>query len=140
MNKNDLKEIIDKIESSNSTETAFMAIHQYGGGPDESFAKANKEGLELFALQFLKASRDIEEVIENPNQDVIILDYEGDWIEGEIFIHHIEPINKDRKLIIEENYKETFLDKLIPFGCFLIIGLIVFSIIVGLATIAKWIF
>lgn len=141
MKKEELNKIIESLESSNSIDDAYLALYQYGGGPDESFAKANKEGLELLAVQLLKASRDFEEIVADDEKNVIPLDYEEDWIDGDIFIQYVEPVDKKGKQIREEeSHKETFFDRLVPFGCIGGIILIVISAIIGLISIFKWIF
>lgn len=57
MDKTELQKIIDTLEKNQSTEDAYFGIFQYGGAPDESYIKANKEGLELFSLELLKAAK-----------------------------------------------------------------------------------
>lgn len=141
MKKEELNKIIESLESSCSMDDAYIAMYQYGGGPDESFAKANKEGLELLAVQFLKASRDFDEIVNDDEKNVIPLDYEEDWIDGDIFIQYVEPVDKTGKQIKEEKPQdETFFDRLVPFGCIGGIILIVISAIIGLISIVKWIF
>lgn len=117
-----------------------MALYQYGGGPDESFAKANKQGLELFAAQLLRASLESENIEVDEKKNIIPLDYEEEWIEGDIFIQYVEPTDKKASEAKEELYKENFVDKLIPFGCAGVLIFIVVSAIVGVISIFKWIF
>lgn len=141
LTKEKLNKIIESLESSNLIDDAYLAIYQHGGGPDESFAKANKEGLELFAVELLKASRDFDEIVNDNEKNVIPFDYKGNWIEGDIFIQYVEPVDKEGKLIREEEpYTETFFDRFIPFGCIGGIILMVIFAIVGLVSILKWIF
>lgn len=142
MKKEELNKIIESLESSNSVDDAHLAIYQYGGGPDESYAKANKEGLELLAVQLLKASRDFDEIVNDDEKNIILLDYEEDWLKGDVFIHYVEPVDKAGKPLKRKNeaYTEKFSDQLVPLGCFGIILIIVISTIVGLVSIFNWIF
>jgi hypothetical protein len=140
MKKEELDEIIYKLENSNSPFDAYLAIYQYGGGPDESFAKANKEGLELFAAQLLKASRDFDNVLSDKEKNVIPLSYNEEWIDGDIFIQYIEPTNKKRELAKEQLYKQPFVDRLVLVGCFAVIILLLISTVIGLISILKLIF
>ena len=64
MEKEELNKIIEKIENENSKEKAFFGIHNLEAG-DELFIRANKYGLELFANELLKASRNTDEIIGN---------------------------------------------------------------------------
>lgn len=52
MTKEDLQTIIDQFDEADLKQQGVFGISQYGGGSDESFIRANKQGLELFAVQF----------------------------------------------------------------------------------------
>lgn len=54
-----------------------------------------------------------------------------------LFIY-VEPIADKQKLQPKIEYKLTLADELIPYGCGLILILLVISTIVGLLTIAEW--
>lgn len=142
MKKEELNKIIETLESSHSMDDAYVAIYQYGDDPDESYAKANKEGLALLAIQLLKGSRDFDEIVANDEESVIPIDYNEEWIDGDVFIKYVKPVDKKGKLIREEeaSHEGTFLDKLLPFGCIGVIILIVISTIIGLISIFNWIF
>src|SRR5690606_3290806 len=120
----------------------IFSILQYGGGSDESFIKANKEGLEMFALELLKSSRDAENVIADKKKNIIPLNYDESWIDefGDTFIQYIEPIKEKQEFKSKKDYKQTILDKLVPLGCITAIIVIIISTIVGLITITDWIF
>ena len=75
MEKEELNKIIKKIENENPKEKAFFGIHSTENG-DEVYIKANKSGLELFAVELLKASRKSNEIIENSEKNVIPLNLE----------------------------------------------------------------
>ena len=139
MSKDELQKIIDQLESGNSKDEAYFAIFQYGGGPDESFVKANKQGLELFAAEILKASRDADEIVGDKEKNIIPLDYEEEWIEGDTFVQYIEPTLEKRKKAKHEPRKETWKDKGIKFGCFAGLIIAIVSVIVGLITMVTWI-
>lgn len=140
LDREELNRIIELLENTNSKEDAYLALHQYGGGTDESFAKANKEGLELFAAQLLKASLESENIINDEKKNIIPLDYDEEWIDGDIFIQYIEPTNKKGHEAKEGLYKETIFDKLIPIGCIGGLVVIIVSAVVGIISIFKWIF
>lgn len=66
MEKDELQQIIDRLEATHSKDDAYFGIFEYGGDPDESFIKANKQGLGLFAAELLKAaSRDAEGIADD---------------------------------------------------------------------------
>ena len=53
LTKEELQKIIDQFDEDELKRQGIFGISQYGGGSDESFIRANKKGLELFALQLL---------------------------------------------------------------------------------------
>ena len=143
MNKEELQNIIDKLESENPKEKAYFGIFEYGGGPDESFIKANKQGLELFALEILKAARDTEELLnDDKGESVFPLGFDEDWIDDDCstYIQYIEPTNEIRTITKREPYVETWTDKTMKFGCISTILIAIVSAIVGIVTIVKWFF
>lgn len=140
MEESELDKIIESLESSNSKKEAYMSLSQYGGGMDECFAKANKQGLELFASQLLKASKDFKHVVEDPEKRVIPMNYEEEWLENsDVFIQYIEPVNRLGAVPENDTYKESLIDKIIPIGCLTLFILLVISSIIGLITIGSWI-
>jgi hypothetical protein len=142
LTKEELQKIIDQFDEDELKRHGIFGISQYGGGSDESFVRANKEGLELFALELLKSAREIENVLSDPEKNIIPFDYDEDWLDenSDTFIHYIEPIADKQKLKPKSEYKSTFVDKLMPFGCVLIAIVLVISVAVGLVTVFNWIF
>ncbi len=143
LTKEELQKIIDQFDELELKRQGIFGISQYGGGPDESFIRANKEGLELFALQLLKAAKDLEETIANPEKNVIInFGYDEEWIDenGDTFIHYIEPIADKQKITPKPEHKSTFVDKLMPYGCGLLAIILVISFVVGVVAVFKWLF
>ncbi len=142
LTKEELEKIIDQFDEDELKRQGIFGISQYGGGSDESFIRANKEGLELFALELLKSAREIENVLSDPEKNIIPFDYDEDWVDenSDTFIQYIEPIADKQKLKPKSEYKSTFVDKLMPFGCGLIAIILVISVVVGLVTVFNWIF
>lgn len=141
MTKEELQKIIDQFDEEELKKHGIFSIRQYGGGSDESYIKANKEGLELFALELLKSSRDAESVILNPEKNIIPLNYEESWMDefGDTCIQYIEPIKRKQELK-SKKHQQTFFDRLIPAGCIITIILIGIAAIIGLVTISNWLF
>ena len=137
MKNEELNKIIEQLESGASKEKATFGIY-YLEGEDEMHIKANKDGFELFASEMLKASRDSEYIIENSEKKYIDFGYKEKWIEGEL-IAYIKPVSEIRNEIKEEkSYRETFTDLAFKYGCLIIIGVIILSIIIGIYTIINW--
>lgn len=140
LTKEELQKIIDQFDEGALKRQGIFGISQYGGGSDESFIRANIEGLELFALELLKAARDTEATLADTEKKIISFDYDEDWIDenSDTFIQYVEPIAD--KQISKTEHKTTFADRLMPYGCGLVAIILVVSVIVGLVTLFKWLF
>ena len=142
MTNDPIDALINDLNPQDLESKAFFGIHQYGGGADESYIQANKEGLLLFAFQLISAAKQTGHVLLSPTKNVIPLDYEAEWIDQDsnTFIQYIEPIAQRPIGESIKPKKETFLDKLIPAGCIVAAIILVAATLVGLWTLAKWIF
>ncbi len=141
MKPEELQNIIDKFDENDLKQKSVFGIFQYGGGSEESFIKANKEGLELFALQLLKASNEVDLILADKEKNNILLDYTENWIhqDSQTFLQYIEPTTEKQINYPNEENKTTFADKIMPYGCGLILIILAISTFVGLGTIIKWI-
>jgi hypothetical protein len=142
LTKEELQKIIDQFDEEELKRQGVFGISQYGGGSDESFIRANKEGLELFALELLKSARDAEAILSETEKKIIPLDYEENWIDenSDTLIQYVEPIADKQKLRPKSEITSTFTDKLIPYGCGLVAIILVVAVIIGLVTLFKWLF
>lgn len=142
LTKEDLQKIIDQFDEEELKRQGIFGISRYGGGGDESFIRANKEGLELFALELLRSARDAEEIISDTQKTIIPLDCEGSWIDenSDTVIQYVKPVTDKQKLVPESEHGSTFKDKLVAYGCGLVAIILVIAVIVGLVTVFKWLF
>lgn len=140
MNKDKLQIIINELEETNSTQDAYFGIFQNGGGPEESYVHANRQGLELFAAEILKASRDFNEDAKEEEKSTIPLDFESEWIYGLVCIQYVQPYLGSRKKNTPHPERNTLKEKMVGIGCGAILLLIISAVIVGIITIANWLF
>ena len=142
MIQNELQRIIDQLESEISKDKATFGIFQYGGGSDESCIQADKEGLKLFALELLKASNKTDEILSDNEKNIIPITFQENWIDekSDTVIQYVKPVEQRQIGKDDKKYKESILDKLLPYGCYAGLIIIVISIIVGLWTLIKWVF
>ena len=56
-----IENIVSELDKNNEKDEAFFGFYQYGGDKDESCIRANKQGLELFSAELLKARLEIEQ-------------------------------------------------------------------------------
>ena len=106
----------------------YIVIEEYGGGPDESYLKGTKNALRLFALDVLRKTCGLNSesgiLGEFDCGSKIRIDYIS-VLEGKVI-----PKQKENRL------KNRVTDVLV--GSTLL--LLLFSTIIGLITIFKWIF
>lgn len=142
MTKEDLQKIIDQFNKEELKQDGIFGISQYGGGSNESFIRANKEGLELFALELLKSARDIEATLSDKEKCLMPFVYDENWVDenSETFIHYIEPLADKQTLKQKVDHKLRFADRLGLFGCLIFALVLVGSILVGFFTILGWFF
>jgi hypothetical protein len=133
--------LIEQLRLYIREDDATFGIYQYGGGTDECYIKANKEGLRLYALELLIAAQKAEEVFEDPKQNIIPISYLENWIDqdSQVFLQYIDPVRKRSESPFTEA-KSTIKDNLTTGGCLLFLIFILLAVIVGAASIFKWIF
>ncbi len=141
MHAEDYDKLIEQLKLNISTDEATFGIFQYGGGTDECYIKANKDGLRLYALELLIAAQKAEEVFEDPKKNIIPISYQENWMdeESDVLLQYIDPVHKKAGAPVVEQ-KSSLSDNMISGGCFLLFVFIVLSVLVGAVSIIKWIF
>jgi len=140
MTEEQLEAIIEQFDEDALIREGMFSILRYGRGADESFIRANKEGLALFALVLLKSGIRAKDSGVDKEQYHIPFDYAGNWIDedSDTVIQHIELVADKQKTRFPKEYKPAFRDKIVPYGCVLILIVLLSSTIVGLITIIQW--
>ncbi|WP_333661902.1 hypothetical protein [Chishuiella changwenlii] len=138
--KKELQNRIDQFDEDQLKENGVFGIFTYGGDTTENYIRANKEGLELYALRLLKTARDLEDTLPDNNENDIWFDKEN-WIDenSEVFINYVEQI-VDKQKDIEGQQNTKFSDNLALYGCIFILMFLLFSILVGVITMFGWFF
>jgi len=142
LNKTELETIIEQLESSNSKDDAYFGLFDDGSDSGEGFIKANKEGLSLFAATLLKAARDVSDNKEVKEKTIYPLTSEKEWIDENslILINYIEPSNEPREKAEFKPYIQSKRDKALQTIIGLIVIFLITAMIIGIITIAKWLF
>ncbi|MEA5137968.1 hypothetical protein [Arcicella rigui] len=142
MTDEELQNIINSFDETTLKEQAIWGIFQYGGGSDESFIKANKEGLTLFALELLKASLESKKIKENPNEKFIHIDCDENWNlkDAETYLQYIEIIDEKQhsNTFIEANY--SMFDNVMMYLLMIIGFILLVALWMGFETIFKMLF
>jgi len=141
LTKEELQKIIETLDQRTSKENASFGIFHVHGSM-ESLIQANKEGLQLFAIELLKAANETDDILKDPEKNIIPISSEEDWIndESQTIIQYVRPIENIQVAKDDIKRKEAFFEKLIPFGCLAGLLIIAVSLIVGFWTLVKWIF
>ena len=80
MTPEEVSEFAAKLAAATPAAEAYFGIFQHGGGPDESFIRANKQGLQLFAAELLRAADQVDETLAHETKTIIPLEFkEDDW-------------------------------------------------------------
>jgi len=140
MNDKEIGKLINELRSQKNYDEAYIGYFQYGGGPEESCIKANRQGLELHAAELLEAALETEKEFENGKIKTFGLD-EGISDEESDFLFDYVELKKESRNEIKpkSDYKETWKDKLFKyffFGILIGLGLL---IIIGIVTVISWI-
>ncbi len=135
-----LKTIISELESRNEKEKAYFGFYQYGGGIDESCMKANRQGLELFACELLKASLESQSQKENKPE---LTKLDTDWTDenGDFFFDFVELTNREKE---PDNQtfpvpNEGWDIKYVRLVGIVLVMVLICLIITGLMTALSWI-
>ena len=142
MKTQELTNIVHRLKSSTINDDAYFGFFEYGDGPDESFIKANKDGLIRFATELLEANlaASTEEYVSEEKE---FFSLENDWFSenSEFHFSYIELMQKSNAEIEPSiEYQETWKDQLIKFFLIGIFIFILISILVGAFTILSWMF
>jgi hypothetical protein len=139
LTEEEIKELIEQLKSDAGDE-AFFGVFKYGSRSEESFIKANKEGLKLFASQILEAINQVDHTISDETKNIIPIDYDWTDEDSDTCIQYIEPVvySTDKKKVIEE--PESLKDKAIKYGCFAGLIFLLVAALTGVVTILKWVF
>lgn len=142
MKQDDLQYIIEKLENQVSKENAIFGIFQHGGASDESYIQADKEGLKLFALELLKAADQTDDITHINTKNIIPITFRENWIDerSDTVIHYVEPSNKRSSTTEIKKHKERLVEKLLPYGCLVVLAITIVALFVGFWSMIKWIF
>ena len=106
-----------------------MQLNQYGGGPEEGQIIGNRNGYRRLGIEFLKAS--LHETDEGFTVDLKYLvspdsTIRFDWFE----LSNTMPSTKS---------EQTWSERMILIGCFIIFAIALFIFVVGLCTVFQWV-
>ncbi len=140
MNDKEIGKLINELRSQKNYDEAYIGYFQYGGGPDESCIKANRQGLELHAAELLEAALETEKEFEKGKIKTFGLDEGISDEESDFFFEYVELIKEVRNDIKPNSeYKETWKDKIFKYGCFGVLIGLGLLIIIGIMTVLSWI-
>lgn len=139
MTDGEIGKLINELRSKKNYDEAYIGFFQYGGEPDESYIKANRQGLELHAAELLAAALETKIEFESGKEKTFGLD-KGIFDEESDFGFDYVELKKEKGNDIKPHseYKETWKDKAFKVGCIGIGILLVVLIIIGFITSITW--
>lgn len=140
MTQQELQPIIAQLQQQTNVSRASFGIYQYGGGTDESFIRANPEGLREMAITLLKAAAEMAEQASSMEKRIIPFPHDASWIDenGDTFIQYIEP--SGNKPVAPMDERESLKDSAFKYGCIAFVILLVVACIIGLVTLFDRVF
>lgn len=138
----ELEAIIAALEKQLLPGSARFSIRQYGGGPDESFIYADREGLKRFALELLKAAKSQSQPTSTQPGKLFSLDIEEEWLQqdGDTCVHYIEPAVKEEGQLVPVKKRFDFAGWFFPTGCLGLFIILVIATIIGIRQLVLWLF
>jgi hypothetical protein len=139
LNKHTLQYAIDILEAAKQENTPVRR-HYYNSENEKIVISANKEGLVLYAVSFLKAAQKDYNgflVDEDFEDEIIYADAPG-FSAMEVQLEEDPDGLAYKKSIVAE--KSWFRRVLLKMGWLLILVFIVLSLITGIITVFRWIF
>lgn len=130
------------MRAGTSEEDALFGIYNYGEGSDESYIKANKAGLELFAADILEAAAGSKAVIADPENSTIGLDSRQLWVDekSDTLIDYVEPLAGARQSSTDSKKEIRNQQTIFKIGCLAMFVIVAICLIIGLVTIVNGIF
>lgn len=139
MNKEELNRIIEELESANSEEEAYFNVEENHNYHNGRYVNANKAGLQLMAAQFLIASVEFDDFVNQEDRDEDTLWFSKTWSTGSAFINYIDPVLKEEDKKVFPEYNPGLFQKIFgSFILFTILLLIVGLFITGIVTVIGW--
>ena len=137
-----IENIVSELEKRNEKDEAFFGFYQYGGDKDESCIRANKQGLELFSAELLKARLEIEQR-DFENGEIEPFEIDISWTDSNADFY-FDSLELTKKIRTEKEsfpeYEENWKDKIYGYLIFGIILILVIMLIIGIITTLSWIF
>lgn len=135
MKSEDLHHLISGFNEDELKQIGTFGIYQYDEDSNLYFIQANKEGLQLFAIQLLKASHELDETSE----ELINFDCSENWMtyNGDVFINSIIPTSKIENEKIIEDDSIGLKMRLLTIGYTIIMSLFILFALIGLGVIIK---
>lgn len=142
MTNEELQSIIEQFDETKLKQQGIFGVYQFGGGPDESYIRANKEGLELFALELLKAATGKNVRLSNELKNIVDFCIDEEWIDEncDTLLYYVELTPDKQKPKPKINHQGTLGNRFAVFGCILTVIVLVIASIMGLGTILDWLF
>ncbi len=140
MNDRKIGKFIDELRNPKNYDEAYIGYFQYGGGTDEGYIKANRQGLELHAAELLEAALQTEidsnsKKLKTFGLDEGIIDKESDF-----FFDYVELVKESiNEISPTREYEESWKDKLIKFCFFGVVIVLGVLILIGISTVISWI-
>lgn len=141
MNQQNLESLIDQLQEGTDFKNATFGIY-FGLSPEESYIKANPQGLQSFAAELLKASKvSLEQALE-AEPAALAIESDAAWLQedSDVLIQYVQPLSEEGGASDLPSQSQSGREKVTIGLLIAALLLILASVVVGLITIGGWIF
>jgi hypothetical protein len=132
MLREDLEDLIQRLRPEQGT--PFFGIYDVRS---EAYIRANREGLQLFARELLRASLSLD---YNKDDTPIPLSRHLLPGDGELLLTHVRPYTGGELLLPEPDETPRFQQRMMAWGVRLGAVVVLLSALIGFYTLVRWLF
>jgi hypothetical protein len=136
MDQDKLKQLISDLDQTVPKENARVSLSRYVGDISESMIVGNEHGYLRLGIEFLKAAF-APPSTELVKKDPYAIDVELDYLLTEDSDIQFDWFQRREDIPVQEEASQSWLDKLIPWGCLGLILLILGLALIGLEAIVR---
>ena len=132
MDKVEMRDLVNSLDSAVPKENSHFAIYTYGGGTDESFTQGNNNGYLRYGIEFLKAGLlALDDKKDETDVDLGYLVNE----DSDFHCHYFKVSDEPRAA----EYKSDWKDDFVPTIIIICLVLILIMAVIGAGTVV-WFF
>jgi len=135
--RQNLRELIVSLQANVEADDAILQFWENGRHENDYSIRANGQGLQIMALEPLKAAAKFPETLSEETNEAIQLEDTSFFIDGDVLPYYVEPTMQRRQRQPQTPHKPGLSGKLIPAGCISVAILLLVAMVIGPGTIGR---